>query len=811
MIQKKKYSRYQFTQNSATFNKNSLTIGSKSDPEKLTIRKDLILNNTDTRVRYEDLELIKNNQYDNISIYHIEPLGNKLVDDRIEQKRLKINIDKLKILEYLKNGGNFMYLLTHFRIEATKDIVLILSYLFEECVLQRPILHNFISSTTYLKCKNFSKDKYNLIKDKLKLDRFITLGNIDEISELGISSINKNFVIKEIDFYSKIIHEIIEKSINIKKEIDISLVANIAYNINIPIKPSYLDIKYKPYNDLYDLCSNNSIVYIKTDYSNNLLLVNKVLEIYLKNQRFGNLDFEYDTYVKYDLIIQHLTDNINNSINKLGMNKFLYFFNSSSELSSKISTEISKQIKNKVLEKVSNNIYKKIGYISYLHDIKLKLDKYNVDIFDDKKYTEEVISKIIPIIPQYDYKIYSITLGTKLKINKNDKYEVYPYYPIHDVLNNKIYLNPIHFQMIDLTNKIDLVNTIKENIKVLLTTLSTSSKPNKNKSSANLINQNRLIRNNVIKIDVINEPIPYYESSHGWLSSGTKSTLYAISKLYELNTVFEFGSWYGNSSSFIKKHNPLCKLVCVDYFQSIIESDYTIRGVGIDKFYIKYPRLESVYKKMQKYSNVELIKGDALVGYDYLLEQNIIPDMIFIDFIKNRKILYNFLYRISTDYKDTIIVGDDFEFKEVILGVDDFMKKNQSKYVLIKNDNSYILVPIDIFNNKIEITMNQKNEEYNRKANNDLYYQCSLEIKSGNFKKAMNMVLDNKLDLNLKNKYIPNEGTLYHIFGYYLRTHEKKDIYLSILYDIEQPKDVLNNYEFSFKDIIRYDSSRLYS
>jgi hypothetical protein len=185
--------------------------------------------------------------------------------------------------------------------------------------------------------------------------------------------------------------------------------------------------------------------------------------------------------------------------------------------------------------------------------------------------------------------------------------------------------------------------------------------------------------------------------------------------------------------------------------------------------------------------------------------------MIFIDFIKNRKILYNFLSRISYDYKNTIIVGDDYVSKEVVLGVDDFIKKNQSKYILIKNDNSYILVPVEIYKKQIEPTMNQKNEEYNRKVSSNLYYQCSIEIKNGNFKKAMNMVLDNKLDMNLKNKYIPNNGTLYHIFAYYLRTHEKKDIYISILNDIEPPKEVLNNYEFSFKDILRYDSSRLYS
>lgn len=77
------------------------------------------------------------------------------------------------------------------------------------------------------------------------------------------------------------------------------------------------------------------------------------------------------------------------------------------------------------------------------------------------------------------------------------------------------------------------------------------------------------------------------------------------------------------------------------------------------------------------------------------------------------------------------------------------------------------------------------------------------------FKKAINMVLDNKLDLNIINKYIPNQGTLYHIFGYYLRNHEKKDSYLGILYDIEKPKEILNDYEFTFKDILRYDSSRL--
>ena len=101
------------------------------------------------------------------------------------------------------------------------------------------------------------------------------------------------------------------------------------------------------------------------------------------------------------------------------------------------------------------------------------------------------------------------------------------------------------------------------------------------------------------------------------------------------------------------------------------------------------------------------------------------------------------------------------------------------------------------------------NNEYIKKQQKDLYFLCTNEIKKGNFKRAINMVLEYNLDLNLVNKYIPNMGTLYHVFGFYLRNHEKKDSYLGILYDIEKPKDILNDYEFTFKEILKYDSSRL--
>ena len=809
---REKYSNYEFTQNTKLkINIDKLIIGN-FDTNNLISNKDLILNITEDEVNYNNLNLITKYNYDIISIYHINPIGFSLGDNRIEQKRLKINIDKLKTLKYLKNGGEYFYLITHLTIEASKDIIVILSYLFEECYVKRPILNNFVSTAIYIYCNNFDKKKFNKISNKLSLNRFESLGNIDNISELGIKSDQKNDIIRDINYVSKIITRIITDSLKIKKDTDIHLVANIAFNLNIPIFPNFIDKKYEPYMDLYNICSTNNLINIKTESTHNFKLINEILQIYLKNQRFGNIDTEYteyNEYINYDLIIIDKIENLDKIINKLAINKYLYFNTSYN------SSQILNLVKNKTLELVSKNIYKKIGYISTLYDVKFKYNNFDIDIYDTKKYRFDIIQKLIPFIKLNNkYTHYSISLKNKEMEIKEDNYNIYPFYPIYDKLNEKIYLNPIHSQLIDTTNKINIFNTIKENIKILLTSDSNGlikSKLNRSNQLKfnNLNNQKRLITEDIIHIKVNHEPVPYYESNHGIFSDGTKSNLYTILKLFKLNTIFEFGTWYGNSSEYIKEHNPNCKLICVDYFHSIIESGFTIRGVGIDKFFIKYPRLESVYKKMQKYKDVELIKGDCLTGYYYLLKNYSKPDMIFIDFLKESNILFIFISKISMDYVNTIIIGNDFASKGVKLAINEFMDKNQDKYVLIKNENSYILIPIHLYKKEIEIVMNKINNEYIKKEKQNLYFSCVNEIKNGNFKRAINMVLDNNLDLNLINKYIPNKGTLYHIFGFYLREHEKKDSYLSILYDIEKPKDILNDFEFTFKDILRYDPYRL--
>ena len=781
--------------------KDILSIGSYSvyDLKKELLSNDSLTNITN--INLNSIQSLKKLDYDLLWIYGGFSLTNPInKDDRLEQNRLEKNLQKLEALKFLKHKGDMFYLISHLKIDATKEIVLLFSYLFESIVLIKPLLYNIISPSIYIYATNFDKEKYKNISQKINISNFKD-DNISIISSLGIKSSNKNKIFDEINIYSNYLEKVIDSSLKlkIKKADEITMISHIAYSIGIPILPNYLNKKYEPYMDLYNLCSSKNLINIKTESLKNLEIANEVLQIYLKNQRFGTIDTEYNDFINYDLIIIDKFGKLDSLINKLGMNKYLYFINTSQN-----SYEILNQVRTNILEVVSKNIYKKIGYLSTLHDIKIKYNNFNIEIYDNKKYTNDIIPKLIPFV-EYNkdtkYKQYSILLNNKKLEIKEDHYNLYPFYPIYDKLNEKIYLNPIHVQMIDTSTKIDIFNTIKENIKILLTS--------DNLKVENLNYQKRLIRGNIINIKVNHDPVPYYESNHGWLSDGTKSNLYTILKLFKLNTIFEFGTWYGNSTEYIKKHNPNCHLTTVDFFQSIIESEYTIRGVGVDKFYFKYPRLESVYKKMQKYKNVELIKGDAFVGYDYLLKKTNKPDMIFIDFIKSRNILFNFLFKISTDYTNTIIIGDDYVAQGVKLAVSDFIKENQLKYILITNNNSYILVPIHLYKKEIEIVMNEKNNEYMRKERQDLYFLCSNEIKKGNFKKAINMVLDNNLNLNLINKYIPNQGTLYHIFGFYLRNHEKKDSYLSILYDIEKPKDILNDYEFTFKDILRYDSSRL--
>ena len=148
--------------------KKVLTVGLLKKSYEKIISNNLI----EIKVNYDHLNLINTDNFNSLSIHHIYPIGVKFKDDRIEQKRLRINIDKLKVLEYLNDNGNCSYILTHATIDATKEIIIILSYLFDECFLLRQLLYDITTSGFIVNCRNFNKIKYNQIKDKLNIIRF---------------------------------------------------------------------------------------------------------------------------------------------------------------------------------------------------------------------------------------------------------------------------------------------------------------------------------------------------------------------------------------------------------------------------------------------------------------------------------------------------------------------------------------------------------------------------------------------------------------------------------------------------------------
>lgn len=748
-----------------------------------------------TNVHLDKLYLDKENNYDFVVVYDMYPLvvDKYLQDTYIEQLRLERNIEKLVVLDKLKNSGDFLYLISHLTIPASKEIVAILSYLFEECILIKPIFHDIISTSFYVYCKNFDKKKFNSIRKKLTVEYYSSSGDIKKLYSLGL--VYDDSVFKQLDAFSKnlnVLQNFVVSSKFSTNEI-VKFLPKLAFSINIPIYPEYLDSKYKKFNDLYELCVKNNLTFIFSNTKDST--INDVLNIYVKNRKYGFIDTSPEPYMKYELLV---VDDISDSdFNNLITQGFIYISNVDSKEIRKYKgskDEVSGTVSSKIITQLSPNIYKKIGHIIDESYKVLKIKDYNVIIFDNKVYFDNVIEKMFPIIENHDYPIYSIDLNGKIML---DTFDFYPFFPVFT--NNKFYVNPIHLKIIN--NGPSILGSIKEHIKLMLTSEDVS------KFLVNTYTD----KEDFVKIKVSDEEVPYKSNNHGWLSNGTKSSIYAVSKIFNPESIVEFGTWYGNSAEYIKDLNPDASLSCFDVFRTMFESDYTLKGYGVDKFSLLYPRLESVYKRMQSYKNVELYKGDAYNSLNYLKSNNILPEVIFIDFIKSSKLLFNFLTKIATLFPETIIIGDDYIMDTVKDGVNRFNKTLNNKYQYIKNENSYILIPVNKYNKDVEDLMIKKLNIENSHMIKNKYYICFLLIQKLKFKEAINYINVNNLNLNYKSKYLPNDGTLYHMFGYYLSDVPDKDKYLKLLFKLEEPKNIKNNYEFTFVEMLKFDSSRLFS
>lgn len=193
-------------------------------------------------------------------------------------------------------------------------------------------------------------------------------------------------------------------------------------------------------------------------------------------------------------------------------------------------------------------------------------------------------------------------------------------------------------------------------------------------------------------------------NNHGWLSTNTelclKFVLENVSLKHDNIIVVELGSWLGSSACEILKTMKSGSLYCFDHFQNIALTDYNFeKPHPLDKFWMTVPRYETFCRNIAPYisknKRAYTIKYDVRKSIGIMKYNFITPNVLYIDAIKSRDFLFEYLQKLFQFSPKTIVVGDDYVFQSVKDAVSAFMRSNhsnsQAKYYLYTTDECYIL------------------------------------------------------------------------------------------------------------------------
>ena len=311
---------------------------------------------------------------------------------------------------------------------------------------------------------------------------------------------------------------------------------------------------------------------------------------------------------------------------------------------------------------------------------------------------------------------------------------------------------------------------------------------------------------NVIEIKQIKGIDRLNECPHGWMSGDTLSNLKYVLSEFRPKNIIELGSWYGKSSSFIKSHvSEDANLYCCDKFQSIYKSNYGFwKFSPLDYFYMNYSRYECFYKKMSSFKNVWMVNGDIFKNIELFYKYKIPVDMIFIDFLKKKFPLINFLQKLTNYFPKAIIVGDDYVFKTVKEALLYYLTKND-KYTGILEE-SYIISPFKL-NNYSKIY--KENMLLKNKKDTNPYKLVIKSINSNLIEETLDLCKKLKVDLN-KQLSIHNKNTLYHLIAIMIKNiysdnEDKINEKLKLFYEYQLPSYIYNDLLLTYKDYIKYN------
>lgn len=156
---------------------------------------------------------------------------------------------------------------------------------------------------------------------------------------------------------------------------------------------------------------------------------------------------------------------------------------------------------------------------------------------------------------------------------------------------------------------------------------------------------------------------------HGWYSDKTREALEGAIQYYKPKVVVELGVWYGKSTVGIFQSSPhKIDYYGFDYFTPTATNPDYVTETPIDKLFVKHFRLESAVANVAPYSkkhNIHFLFHDVLKSDEVINKLKVVPDLLFIDAIKNTTELQNTIDAYLKLNPNIVIVGDDYVFDSV--------------------------------------------------------------------------------------------------------------------------------------------------
>ena len=160
----------------------------------------------------------------------------------------------------------------------------------------------------------------------------------------------------------------------------------------------------------------------------------------------------------------------------------------------------------------------------------------------------------------------------------------------------------------------------------------------------------------------------------GWYIEGTRQALEGAILHYKPKTIVELGVYLAKSTCAIlqcsAKNNININYYGFDLFTHIAtQRDHCVNN-PINKFFFNYPKLETAISNVAQYAdnnNINYVNYDVHKSLDFLKERNIMPDLLYIDAIKNPTELKHLIKAYLSYNPKIIIVGDDLTANPRIL------------------------------------------------------------------------------------------------------------------------------------------------